>query len=245
MTRSDIYYPVMCFAIYFDRPVIYTPSSCVSPSCFPFIHTRSCLSRNSLSACIIFKSFKHMLETTLPVSYTSVITHEVRSVGQHIVKREKTGKVTMTCHLSNIKPRNGGIVCHVFRDLLWQITDIYSPVMCFGIYFERPVIYTPRHVFRNLLWQASDIYSLVMCFALVFSFYLVCTRVGIILILDFNRVIHFINDTGKVVSSMCLKDLKILHAERIFLDKHDRVFDIAELYLSGVIHVYHIPLPNW
>ena len=42
---------------------------------------------------------------------TSVITHEVRSVGQHIVKREKTGKVTMTCHLSNIKPRNGGIVC--------------------------------------------------------------------------------------------------------------------------------------
>jgi hypothetical protein len=95
------------------------------------------------------------------LSNTSVITHEVRSVGQHIVKREKTGKVTMTCHLSNIEPRNGGIVC---------------------------------------------------------------TSVGIILILDFNRVIHFINDTGKVVSSMCLKDLKILHAERLFLDKHDRVW---------------------
>jgi hypothetical protein len=77
------------------------------------------------------------------------------------VKREKTGKVTMTCHLSNIEPRNGGIVC---------------------------------------------------------------TSVGIILILDFNRVIHFINDTGKVVSSMCLKDLKIIHAERLFLDKHDRVW---------------------
>ena len=95
------------------------------------------------------------------LSNTSVITHEVRSVGQHIVKREKTGKVTMTCHLSNIEPRNGGIVC---------------------------------------------------------------TSVGIILILDINRVIHFINDTGKVVSSMCVKDLKILHAERLFLDKHDRVW---------------------
>jgi hypothetical protein len=37
--------------------------------CFPFIHTRSCLSRNSLSACTIFKTFKRMLETILPVSF--------------------------------------------------------------------------------------------------------------------------------------------------------------------------------
>jgi hypothetical protein len=28
----------------------------------------------------------------------SVVTHEVRRGGHHIVKREKTGKVTMTCH---------------------------------------------------------------------------------------------------------------------------------------------------
>ena len=91
----------------------------------------------------------------------SVITHEVRSFEEHIVRRDKTGAVTMTCDLSNIQPRNGGIVC---------------------------------------------------------------TSFGIILILDINNVINFINATGKVVSSMCLKDLKILHAERIFLDKHDRVW---------------------
>ena len=54
---------------YFDRPVIYTPSSCLLPWCSPLIHTRSCLSRNSLSACTIFKTFKRMLETILPVSF--------------------------------------------------------------------------------------------------------------------------------------------------------------------------------
>jgi hypothetical protein len=65
---------------------------------------------------------------------------------------------------------------HVFQDLLWQTSDIYSPVMCFRIYFDRPVIYTPpscvsgftltdqwyilpRHVFQDLLCQTSDIYS--------------------------------------------------------------------------------------
>jgi hypothetical protein len=75
---------------------------------------------------------------------------------------------------------------HVFLDLLWQASDIYSPVMCFGIYFERPVIYTPpscvsgftltdqwyilpRHVFRDLRWQTSDIYSPVMCFGIYFD----------------------------------------------------------------------------
>ena len=91
----------------------------------------------------------------------SVISHEERDDGQHIVKREKTGKVTMTSRLSSIQPKRGGIVC------------------------------------------TSD---------------------GIVLILDINNVIHFMNDTGKVVSSMCLKDLKILYAERLFLDKHDRVW---------------------
>ena len=54
--------------------MIYTPPSCASSSCFPFIHTRSCLSRNILSACRIFKSFKHMLETTLPVAFMKLIT---------------------------------------------------------------------------------------------------------------------------------------------------------------------------
>ena len=92
---------------------------------------------------------------------TSIITHEVRRGGQHIVKREKTGKVTMNCHLSSIQYTTGGIVC---------------------------------------------------------------TSFGIILILDINNVIHFINDTGKVVSGMCLKHLKILHAEILYLDKHDRVW---------------------
>ena len=91
----------------------------------------------------------------------SVITHEVRDKGQYIVKREKTGEVTMTCDLSNIQPRNGGIVCTSFR---------------------------------------------------------------IIIILDINNIIHFINDTGTVVSSMYLNVLNILHAERLFLDKHDRVW---------------------
>jgi hypothetical protein len=74
---------------------------------------------------------------------------------------------------------------HVFLDLLWKDSDIYSPVMCFGIYFERQVIYTPpscvsgftlkgqrhmlsRHVFRDLLWKTSDIYSPVMCFGIYF-----------------------------------------------------------------------------
>ena len=59
----------MCFRIYFERPVIYTLSSCPLSLCFPFIHTRSCLSRNSLSAWRISKSFKHIVETTLPVSF--------------------------------------------------------------------------------------------------------------------------------------------------------------------------------
>jgi hypothetical protein len=96
----------MCFGIYFDRPVIYTPPSCVS-------------------------------------GFTLT--------GQWY-----------------ILPR------HVFRDLLWQTSDIYSPVMCFRIYFDRPVIYTPpsyvsgftltgqwyilpHHVFRDLRWETSDI----------------------------------------------------------------------------------------
>jgi hypothetical protein len=91
----------------------------------------------------------------------NVVTHEVRRDGQHIVKRERTGKVTMTCDLSNIQPRNGGIVC---------------------------------------------------------------TSFGIILILDSDNKIHFINDTGKIVSSMRLNVLNIVHAERLFLDKHDRVW---------------------
>ena len=91
----------------------------------------------------------------------SVITYEVRDEGQYIVKREKTGEVTMTCDLSNIQPRNGGIVC---------------------------------------------------------------TSFGIILILDSDNTIHFINDTGIVVSSMYLNVLNILHTERLFLDKHDRVW---------------------
>jgi len=91
----------------------------------------------------------------------SVVTHEVRRGGQHIVKREKTGEVTMTCHLSSIQPRNGEIVC---------------------------------------------------------------TSFGIIIILDFNNIIYFIDDTGIVVSSMYLNVLNILHAERLCLDKHDRVW---------------------
>ena len=91
----------------------------------------------------------------------SVITYEVRDEGQHIVKREKTGEVTMTCDLSNIQPRNGGMICASFR---------------------------------------------------------------IIIILDINNTIHFINDTGIVVSSMYLNVLNILHAERLFLDKDDRVW---------------------
>ena len=90
----------------------------------------------------------------------SVITHEASYYGQYIVKREKTGKVTMTSRLFDIHviPITGGVVC------------------------------------------TSD---------------------GIVLILDINNEIHFVS--GKVVSSMCLKDLKILHAEILLLDKHDRV----------------------
>jgi hypothetical protein len=91
----------------------------------------------------------------------SVITHEVRNSGQYIVKREKTGKATMTYDLSNIEPRNGGIVC---------------------------------------------------------------TSFGIILLLDSDNKIYFINDTSKVVSCMRLSDLDIVHAERLFLDKHARVW---------------------
>jgi hypothetical protein len=86
----------------------------------------------------------------------SVITYEVRDEGQYIVKREKTGEVTMICDLSNIQPRNDGIVCTSFR---------------------------------------------------------------IIIILDINNIIHFIYDTGIVVSGMYLSALNILHAERLFLDK--------------------------
>ena len=90
-----------------------------------------------------------------------VITHEVRNEGHYIVKREKTGKVTMTCDLFRIYPRRNGIVC---------------------------------------------------------------TSLGIILILDIADKIHFINDTGTVVSNIVLKDLSILNADRLFVDKHDRVW---------------------
>ena len=90
-----------------------------------------------------------------------VITHEVRNEGHSIVKREKTGKVTMTCDLIRIYPRTNGIVC---------------------------------------------------------------TSLGIILILDIADKIHFINDTGTVVSNIVLKDLSILNADRLFVDKHDRVW---------------------
>jgi hypothetical protein len=58
--------------------------------------------------------------------------------------------------------------------------------MVFGIYFDRPVIYTlpscvsgftltdkwyilPHHVFRDFLWQTSDIYSPIMCFGIYFD----------------------------------------------------------------------------
>ena len=91
----------------------------------------------------------------------SVITHEVRDEGQHIVRREKTGNVTMTCNLLCINPRRDGIVC---------------------------------------------------------------TSLGIILILDIYNTIHFINDTGTVVSNIVLNDLNIRYAERLFVDKHDRVW---------------------
>ena len=58
--------------------------------------------------------------------------------------------------------------------------------MCFGISFDRPVIYNPpscvsgitltgqwyilpRHVFWDLLWKTSDIYCPVMCFGIYFE----------------------------------------------------------------------------
>lgn len=44
------------------------------------------------------------------LSNASVITYDVRDVGQHIVKREMTDKVRMNCHLSSIQQRDGGIV---------------------------------------------------------------------------------------------------------------------------------------
>jgi hypothetical protein len=91
----------------------------------------------------------------------SVITHEVRGAAEHIVRREKTGKVTMTCNLFRINPRRDGIVC---------------------------------------------------------------TSLGIILILDTDNKIHFINDTGTVVANIVLKDLSIVYADRLFVDKHDRVW---------------------
>ena len=47
---------------------------------------------------------------------------------------------------------------------------------------------------------------------------IVCTRFGVILTLDIYNEIHSMHDTGKIVSSMCLKDLRILHAERLFVD---------------------------
>ena len=53
---------------------------------------------------------------------------------------------------------------------------------------------------------------------------IVCTSLGIILILDTDNKIHFINDTGTVVSNIVLKDLSIIYADRLFVDKHDRVW---------------------
>jgi hypothetical protein len=49
---------------------------------------------------------------------------------------------------------------------------------------------------------------------------IVCTSLGIILILDMADKIHFINHTGTVVSNIVLKDLSILYADRLFVDKH-------------------------
>jgi hypothetical protein len=41
----------------------------------------------------------------------NIVTHEVRRDGQNIVKRERTGKVTMTCDLSNTKTTIYDVLC--------------------------------------------------------------------------------------------------------------------------------------
>jgi hypothetical protein len=144
---SDIYSPVMCFGIYIERPARYALPSCVSG--FTLKDQWYILHRH------VFRDF---LGQTSDIYYPS--------------KSRNTWRGNIYHWSFNVNPetQDGGVYIllprHVFRYLLWNISDTYFPVMCFRIYFERPVIYTPpscvsgftltdqwyilpRHVFRD------------------------------------------------------------------------------------------------
>jgi hypothetical protein len=161
---SDIYSPVMCFGIYVDRPVIYTPQSClslVSQSKF----------RNTWRGCIYHWPVKVNPETHDWVVY-------ITGLSTWIPKHMTGEYISLVCQSKSRNTWRGSIYhCSV---------NVNPPVMCFGIHVERPVIYTtqscvsgftltgqwyihPRHVFRNLLWETSDIYYPVMCFRIYFD----------------------------------------------------------------------------
>jgi hypothetical protein len=48
-------------------------------------------------------------------------------------------------------------------DLLWKTSDIYTPIMCFGTYFDRPVIYNPPSCASGFTLTGEYISNLLIC----------------------------------------------------------------------------------
>jgi hypothetical protein len=136
---SDIYSPVMCFGNYVKRPVIYTLPSCVSG--FTFSRHVLSKSRNTWRGNIYHRSFKVNLETHDGRVYITCISKEIP---EHMTGEYISLQViyTLPSCVSRFTLKDQWYILprHVLRDFLWNTSDIYSPVMCFEIYFERPVI---------------------------------------------------------------------------------------------------------
>jgi hypothetical protein len=52
------------------------------------------------------------------------------------------------------------------------------------------------------------------------------------------------HDTGKIVSSMCLKDLRILHAERLFVDMTEILQAVLIVKQQTQINIKHLMCVN-
>jgi hypothetical protein len=98
--------------------------------CSPLIHTRSCLSRNSLSACTIFKTFKRMLETILPVSFMKWILLSLSNI-RIIPKLVQTIPPFLGCRYYEI--RKMYILYFIF---IYQMFDVIF-VCCLTIRLEQ------------------------------------------------------------------------------------------------------------
>jgi hypothetical protein len=132
-------------SIYHWSPVIYTPPSCVSGF--------TLRDQWYILPCHVFRD---LLWQTSDIYSPSCTGEYISLVCQSKSRNTWRGSIYHWSFKVNPETHDGSCVSgftlkdhwyilprHVFRDLLWKTSDIYSPVLCFGIYFERPVIYTP------------------------------------------------------------------------------------------------------